>query len=151
MSHHNDDQTRYSTGLAAPARGAFATTPRAQSGGENHSAGAPLSNTAPANCMEPDSSSLLRVGVDSLYLSYPGALSDDAAIRLKVLKELAQSREADSQKLAQYAVGDHLFEVNDRGDSLFNIFCKTAGIGLSCLAPMLNARPWPMFNSRVSP
>ncbi|MES9868409.1 MAG: hypothetical protein ABW149_01725 [Sedimenticola sp.] len=115
MSHHNDDHTRYSTEVAAPARGASATTPRAQSGGEYHSAGAPLSNTAPANCMEPDNTRILRVGVDSLYLSYPGSLSDDAAIRLKVLKELAQSREEDSQKLAQYAVEDHVFQVSDRG------------------------------------
>jgi hypothetical protein len=86
-----------------------------QSGGNPDAPGAPPSNTAPATCTDSIETRLLRVGVDSLYLSYPGTLSDEAAIRLKVLKELAQSRQADSQKLAQYDAGEHIFQVQDRG------------------------------------
>jgi hypothetical protein len=90
-------------------------TPPATSSGQLNGAGVPTSNTTPANCTEPSATRILRVGVDSLYLSYPGTLSDEADIRLKALKDLAQSRETGSQNLAQYEIGDHLFHVRDRG------------------------------------
>jgi len=48
-------------------------------------AGAPPSITAPANCIRP-----LRHGVDSLYVSYPGQISEAVALCLQEFKELAQ-------------------------------------------------------------
>lgn len=61
----------------------------------------------------------LRWGVDSLYLSYPGTLSDKTLDRLKHLKALAQSSEPEQQAQAQYLLGGHIFEVKDKGAPLF--------------------------------
>ena len=88
---------------------------RTAGGGNDGEAGAPPSNTAPANCIEGQNTQLLRVGIDSLYLSYHGTLSAEMAIRLDKLKELAQSKDPDRVKLAQISIGEHLFEVKDRG------------------------------------
>jgi hypothetical protein len=48
-------------------------------------------------------------------LSYPGSIFSESAIRLETLKRLAQSKDSAANKLAQFSVGDHLFEVRDRG------------------------------------
>ena len=61
----------------------------------------------------------LRWGVDSLYLSYPGTLSDKTLDRLKHLKALAQSSEPVQQARAQFLLGGHIFEVKDKGAPLF--------------------------------
>ena len=62
---------------------------------------------------------LLRFGVDSLYLSYQGDLFPDVQERLSKLKQLAQHPEADQQALAQYTIAGHIFEVKDKGSSVF--------------------------------
>lgn len=56
----------------------------------------------------------LRWGIDSLYFSYPGRLLPDVNERLARLKKLAQSEEGNEQALAQYPIGEHVFEVSDR-------------------------------------
>ena len=85
--------------------------PHSPVGGNPASGGAPSSNTAPSNCIPPSDTTILRAGVDSLYLSYAGELSDSTRIKLDALQSLARSKEPDSQKLAQYPLEDHLFEV----------------------------------------
>lgn len=62
---------------------------------------------------------LLRFGVDSLYLSYNGDLYPEVQERLNKLKQLAQHPEADQQALAQYSIAGHVFEVKDKGSSVF--------------------------------
>lgn len=62
----------------------------------------------------------LRWGIDSLYLSYQGELFPDVNDRLALLKAKAQSERAEHQVRAQYAIGEHLFEVKDKGSSFFN-------------------------------
>lgn len=62
---------------------------------------------------------LLRFGVDSLYLSYQGDLFEEVQERLIKLKQLAQHSEADQQALAQYPIAGHIFEVKDKGSSVF--------------------------------
>jgi len=79
---------------------------------------APPSNTASPNSIESDPQ-ILRFGVDSLYLSYSGKLSDEVARQLVERKALAQSEDVRERAKAQYAVGDHCFEVRDRGAGLF--------------------------------
>jgi len=87
---------------------------------ESSSQGTPPSNTVPYNCnSESEYFKLLRFGVDSLYLSYQGELFAEVQERLAKLKQLAQHPEADQQALAQYAIGDHIFEVKDKGSSIF--------------------------------
>lgn len=76
-------------------------------------AGAPPSNTAPANC------TVLGTGVDSLYVSYSGHLAKSAKATLQTLKELAQSEKPGDRVQAQLLMANHLFEVHPRGKGLF--------------------------------
>ncbi|MES2366789.1 MAG: replication initiation factor [Pseudomonadota bacterium] len=62
---------------------------------------------------------LLRFGIDSLYLSYQGDIFPEVQDRLTKLKQLAQHPEADQQALAQYSIAGHIFEVKDKGSSVF--------------------------------
>lgn len=85
---------------------------------ELYSQGTPPSNTVPYNCNN-EYFKLLRFGVDSLYLSYQGELFPEVKERLTKLKQLAQHPEADQQAQAQYAIAGHIFEVKDKGSSIF--------------------------------
>ncbi len=62
----------------------------------------------------------LRHGIDSLYLSYQGNLSHAVNEQLQTLKQYAQSERIEEQALAQIKIGDHLFEVKDKGTSMFS-------------------------------
>lgn len=84
--------------------------------------GAPSSNTAPHSCNREEGTGgfrLVRLAVDSLYLSYPGDLSEVAIATLKKLKAFAQSEHPEEQAKAQYPIGEHVFEVKDRGAGRF--------------------------------
>src|SRR5688572_25021181 len=78
--------------------------------------GAPPSNTAPDNSNP--SFRLLRWGIDSLYLSYPGELAEGVKANLRKLKLKAQGSEQEASK-AQLQIGDHVFEVKDKSSGLF--------------------------------
>lgn len=79
------------------------------------------SNTVTNTCNPPIAElKFLRFGVDSLYLSYQGELYPDVNDKLAALKVIAQSERQADQSQAQYVVGDHLFEVKDKGSSFFN-------------------------------
>jgi hypothetical protein len=94
----------------------------ARTGEAGSDQGAQPSNTAPYNSKEQEkgcSIRLLRLAVDSLYLSYPGDLSATAVATLKKLKEYAQSEHLEYQAKAQYPLGNHVFEVKDRGAGRF--------------------------------
>ena len=78
-----------------------------------HPTGAPPSNTAPSTCIT--GTKVLRTAVDSLYLSYPGNITEETSIRLETLKGYAQSQLADRPDLAQFSHGGHIFQVKDRG------------------------------------
>jgi hypothetical protein len=62
----------------------------------------------------------LRFGVDSLYLSYQGDLFPNIDQKLSKLKKIAQSDRQAQQAKAQLKIGDHLFEVKDKGTSMFS-------------------------------
>ena len=81
--------------------------------------GTPPCNTVPLK-YNPDKSKLLRFGVDSLYLSYPGVMSEDWDKKLARLKELAQQEDDLSQSIAQVNICEHLFEVRDKGAGRFS-------------------------------
>lgn len=80
--------------------------------------GAIPSNTAPSNYI-PDSPQLLHLGVDSLYLSFKGQLSQDSATVLDRLKKRAQSANVREKASAQFQIEDHCFEVLGRGMGKF--------------------------------
>lgn len=100
-------------------------TEPASDSGRYSAPGAPPSNTAPVNdiCTPgPEYGtgfSVLRFGIDSLYLSYPGRLATAWAQRLKGLKLTAQSLEEGERSLAQVRIGEHLLEVKDKGKGRF--------------------------------
>jgi len=79
--------------------------------------GTPSSNTVPPQYNSDPL--ILRFGIDSLYLSYQGELSEDGENRLSDLKELAQSEDPRKQDQAQLSIGDHLFKVSDKGQKPF--------------------------------
>lgn len=81
--------------------------------------GAPPCNTAPDTCIGGHPFRVLRTGVDSLYLSYPGQLSKTWEARLRDLKLTAQSSEPSEAATAQVQIGEHLFEVLDRGSQRY--------------------------------
>lgn len=95
-----------------------ASAPDGRLGGEGVK-GTPPSNTVPLK-YNPDKSKLLRFGVDSLYLSYPGVMSEDWDRKLSRLKELAQQEDDLSQSIAQVTICEHLFEVKDKGAGRFS-------------------------------
>jgi hypothetical protein len=92
--------------MQQPAAVAHATPPTA--------AGAKLSITAPANSIR-----VLRHGIDSLYVSYPGKLDPNVAIELQEAKELAQGSTEELVARAHVEIGDHLFTVLPRGRGRF--------------------------------
>lgn len=101
-------------------------------------AGAPPSITAPANCILP-----LRHGVDSLYLSFQGAIDPELAIWLQECKQKAQSASEHVMSMAGIGLGDHQFMVLPRGrgrfafvleDNWFSIQLSNASAGVLPLA-----------------
>ena len=111
--------------------------------------GALPSNTAPYNCNPGDRFSFkaLRWGVDSLYLSYPGELSKETDSSLKALKALAQSSDPSEVAKAQLALGNHVFEVKEKGASLFPYILEDGAFRIQLSRPGHKA---PMAYVKVS-
>lgn len=107
---------------------------------------APPSNTASNNsntgCFIP-----LRWGVDSLYLSYQGELSFKISEQLHRLKELAQSSNPGESAQAQFKLGDHVFEVKDKGSKLFAYTLEDNAFRIQLAKP---GRKVPMAYVKVS-
>ena len=89
----------------------------------------------------------LRWGVDSLYLSYPGQLSEAVDTELRELKKLAQSRD-DLAAKAQYKLGDYVFEVKDKGTRLFPFTIEDNAFQIHLSAH--HAKAMPMAYVKVS-
>jgi len=95
-------------------------------------AGAQPSITAPANSIR-----IVRRGIDSLYLSYPGDVEPEFAAKLQTLKEFAQAPSDDDVSKSYRQIGEHLFTVLPRGRGRFpfvledNWFSIQVGTGAS--------------------
>ncbi|HEX5806626.1 MAG TPA: hypothetical protein VFY31_09870 [Macromonas sp.] len=119
--------------------------------------GAPPSNTAPYTCNGGERGSsvpcpplafrLLRLGVDSLYLSYGGELSADTLDVLNRLKRLAQSEHLEEQVTAQYPAGEHIFTVYDKGERNFPFVIEDAAYRIKFSKP---GKKLPMAYVKVS-
>lgn len=103
--------------------------------------GTPPCNTVPLN-YNSKTFNPLRHGVDSLYVSYPGVIAEEWDQKLSNLKEIAQSENEMVQALAQVVIGEHIFEVKDKGKGRFsyvlvdNSFYLQASNGKSHALPM---------------
>lgn len=103
---------------------------------------AALSNTASNKCNPGEINFIpLRWGADSLYLSYPGLLSESSFRKLEALKKAAQSDRESDQLTAQYAVGEHLFEVKDKGSGLFSYILRDNAYRISLSRPKSGSVP----------
>ena len=90
----------------------------------------------------------LRWGVDSLYLSFPGALADSVESKLQMLKQAAQSQRSYEQAEAQYKVDDHIFEVKDKGSGLFPFVLQDNAFRIALSRP--HAKSLPMAYVQLS-
>lgn len=127
MSHQSDSSspsslpgtstTDSTAAVRPPARMHAERAPDGRTRGEEEKGSMPT-NRDPYNSNN-DYFKLLRFGVDSLYLSYKGDIFPEVQERLTKLKQLAQHPEADQQALAQYTIAGHIFEVKDKGSSVF--------------------------------
>ena len=146
MHGHQDKEARVSDRDAPHSRagtqGGDAQRPGLGAGGGD----APPSNTASHNS-NPEYFRPLRWGTDSLYLSYPGELRPEVESRLKSLKVLAQSQDPGKQAQAQYPLGDHIFEVKDRGAALFPYILQDGTFRIQLARP---SKTLPMAYVKVS-
>lgn len=113
MNQENRRETGKPVELQSPDSLGPADARAARAGGAGGDA--PPSNTAShsynGNCYV----KILRIGVDSLYLSYHGDMGSDVEADLAGKKLQAQSRDPKERALAQWKIGDHIFEVSDKG------------------------------------
>ncbi len=110
---NDKDASIHPAAAVEPSARMRASAPDGRSRGED-SQGTPPCNTVPSND-NIDKFKPLRFGVDSLYLSYHGQLTDEWNIKLDDLKTKAQSEDEAEQALAQVSIGSHIFEVRDKG------------------------------------
>jgi len=119
-------------------------------GGCRSARGTPSSNTVPNNSMEEGSTffQAVRWGIDSLYLSYKGQVRSKVEDELQRLKTMAQSIEPLEVAKAQYAAGEHVFEVKDRGAALFPFILEDNEFRIQ--SPKHNSRSMPAAYVKVS-
>lgn len=110
--------------------------------------GASPSNTAPYNSETGGNVRIIRSGIDSLYLSYPGQLSTDTGIRLETLKKLAQSDNPKDSALAQFDANGHLFTVSDRARGVFAYVLRDNWYQISVASH--KARALPLASAQIS-
>ena len=103
--------------------------------------GAPPSNTAPYNCINDNSTRILRCSIDSLYLSYPGNLYENWNKKFQTLKAMAQSDEEMEKSQAQISLGRHLFEVMGRGDGRFPYVLQDGALRIALSKPEALSMP----------
>tara|TARA_R110002095_G_scaffold81880_1_gene71192 strand:- start:1038 stop:1694 length:657 start_codon:yes stop_codon:yes gene_type:complete len=85
-------------------------------------AGASPSNTAPATSEETqnlDPIRVLRLGLDSLYVSIPGQISFDSHKALETLQDAAKSRMGSEEATAHMLLGEHFLEVSAKGSRAY--------------------------------
>ena len=152
MSHQSDSSSQSSLpgssttdSTAAVSPPARTRAPRAADGrthGEEGKGSLPT-NREPYNSNN-DYFKLLRFGVDSLYLSYQGDLFPEVQERLNKLKQLAQHSEADQQALAQFTIAGHIFEVKDKGSSVFPYVLEDGAFRIQLSRSFQDSCLWPM-------
>lgn len=75
----------------------------------------PSSNTVTSSYKDQEQVKILLKGIDSLYFSVQGEIDPGISQELADLKLFAQSKKAEHQARAIWPVGNHRFEVSDKG------------------------------------
>lgn len=97
---------------------------------------------------EPDRIKILRIGIDSLYLSFQGEILPGIEYALAEKKLLAQSRRKEDQALAQLPVLGHLFEVRPGRQGLFPYILEDGAFRISLASG--ESRKLPFAYAKVS-
>lgn len=114
---------------------------------------APSSNTASSSYKEEEKIKVLLKGIDSLYFSFQGEIDPGISQELADRKLYAQSKKAEHQAQAVWVVGNHRFEVSDKGQRSgsgggFAYVLEDAAFRI-CLAA-ISSRSLPMAYVKVS-
>lgn len=104
------------------------------------------SNTATNNSIHGEVK-FIRWGIDSLYLSYQGELHAEINQQLTQLKKFAQSDNPQEQAKAQIRIGEHLFEVKDKGTSMFSYILEDNAFRIQLSRP---SKSVPMAYVKIS-
>jgi len=123
----NQNEVEEQTAGELPGTGAQAPAPPAAGGDANpcntashsYGGGNGKGEEGEREEQEPDRPKILRIGMDSLYLSFQGEILPAVEQELGDKKHLAQSRRKEDQALAQYPIKGHLFEVRPGRERLF--------------------------------
>ena len=94
---------------------AHASAPAGAASSAMGGVGTSSSITVPQSYINDVDVKVLRIGIDSLYLSFQGEIYPTQDSNLIILKNLAQSRDKRDQAQAQIEIHGHLFEVSDKG------------------------------------
>lgn len=112
--------------------------------GELDASGASPSNTAPSNYQN---TRILRSGIDSLYLSYPGELRPELDKTLETLKQAAQSDDAAARKDATILITDQPYTVSSKGMGRFAYVLTNNWFHLKVSS--VRASRLPLFHAQV--
>jgi hypothetical protein len=121
--------------------------PAANASGSDTSPGAPPSNTAPANYND-GSTRIFRTGIDSLYLSWTGTLSQEFDELLSELREKARSPNPVEQSQAILQLLDHRFEVSDKGKGRFRYVLRDNWFHIQVSATQSTSMPLALVQIR---
>ena len=113
-------------------------------------AGAPPSNTAPANQFG-SAFQVIRKGIDSLYLSYKGVLNEAWNRHPLERKQSAQSVTPEDRLQAQLSLCGHRFEVADKGRGRFSYVLRDNWFDIAIAAPTARGLPVAYVQIRNEP
>lgn len=94
---------------------------------------------------------LLRLAVDSLYLSFPGKLAETVERQLKKAKQEAQSPEYFEQANATFYADGHLLHVSSRGASYFPYILQDARFRIQVASSKVKKLPLTLGSLRAHP
>jgi len=119
-----------------------------RNGGQEADTGAQSGNTAPSNCTElEESTKILRSGIDSLYVSYKGTISEETESTLESLKQLARSEDPELIAEAFFHLKDHCFEVKGWGSKKYAYVLQDNWYHLKVASS--NAKKLPMIHAQI--
>lgn len=138
---------KQSSNIEQDAARSTARTDASQADGDREAVAVPTNRATNNDINQSYEVKLLRFGVDSLYVSYQGDLHEHIDRQLSELKKLAQSDRPDQQAKAQLKIFDHIFEIKDKGTSMFSYILEDNAFRIQLSRPK---RAVPMAYVKIS-
>ena len=112
------------------------------------SASAPNASAHPSLTALANSTRILRHGIDSLYVSFPGRLSESSQQQLSELKEIAQQESELAAAAAVLPIGEHRFCVASHGRRRFPFVLDDNWFSIALASR--EAKSLPMAHAQIS-